>query len=401
MAEKGGLTVSGSARNPAPLTCGPGRGTVQGEFRKGTLLADGGASMDGRPDTDGRGDRGLRYPFEGPPEIGEVLQVAPGVLWLRLPLPMSLNHINLWALEDGEGWTIVDTGLHYPASIEAWEALLAGPLAGRPVTRVLCTHMHPDHIGMAGWLCRRFDAPLWMTRLEYVTARMLLADTGKPAPEEGARFYRAAGWSEAQIEGYRTRFGMFGMAVSPMPESYRRITAGDDIEIGGETWRAVAGHGHSPEHAALHRQSDGVVISGDQVLPRISSNVSVWPTEPEADPLADWLESLARLKRELPADVLVLPSHGEPFYGLHTRLDALERGHQVALKRLERTLAEPKRAIDVFASLFARPVGDGLLGMATGESLAHLNYLLGQGRASKIRDAEGVDWWTATGESEA
>lgn len=380
----------------APLTGGLGRGTVQGEFRKGTLLADSGATLDGRPDAEGGSARGLNYPCGAPPGPGEAAPVAEGVLWLRLPLPMSLDHINLWALDDGDGWTVVDTGLNYPAAIEAWEALFAGPLAGRPVTRVLCTHMHPDHIGLAGWLCRRFDAPLWMSRLEYVTARMLLADTGRPAPEEGVQFYRAAGWDEVQIENYRARFGMFGKAVAPMPESYRRIAAGDRIEIGGQIWWVVGGHGHSPEHAALLREADGVFISGDQVLPRISSNVSIWPTEPEADPLGDWLESLAHLKREVPADVLVLPSHGEPFHGLHTRLDALDRGHHTALRRLERTLAEPKRAIDVFSSLFARPVGDGLLGMATGESLAHLNHLLGQGRATKTRDADGVDWWVAT-----
>ena len=351
--------------------------------------------MDGRPDA-GRGARGLEYPCGTPPAVGETVEIAPGVLWLRLPLPMALDHINLWALDDGAGWTIVDTGLHYPAAIEAWEALLAGPLAGRPVTRVLCTHMHPDHIGLAGWLCERFDAPLWMTRLEYVTARMLLADTGRPAPEAGVRFYRAAGWSEAQIEGYRARFGMFGRGVSPMPDGYRRIRAGERNGIGGRTRGVIGGHGHSPEHAALLREEDRLLISGDQVLPRISSNVSVWPTEPEADPLADWLESLEALKDQVPADALALPSHGEPFRGVHERLEALARGHRTALRRLERTLAEPKRAVDVFSCLFARPVGDGLLGMATGESLAHLNYLLGQGRATKTRDADGVDWWVAT-----
>lgn len=341
------------------------------------------------------GARGLVYPCGAPPEPGSAAEVAPGVLWLRLPLPMALDHINVWALRDGEGWTVVDTGLRTPDSMAAWEAALAGPLGGLPVVRVVCTHMHPDHVGLAGWLTERFGCRLWMTRLEYVTCRLLMTDTGRPAPEEGARFYRAAGWSEAQIEGYRARFGMFGRAVAPLPESYRRIAAGEQIEIGGQDWRVVGGNGHSPEHACLLRESDGVLISGDQVLPRISSNVSVWPTEPDADPLGDWLESLARLKTELADDVLVLPSHGEPFRGLHARLDALARGHEASLKRLERLLSEPRRAVDAFGALFARPVGDGLLGMATGESLAHLNHLLGRGRASRTLDDDGVAWWRA------
>lgn len=342
------------------------------------------------------GSRGLTYPYPDPPAPGAAIEVAPGVLWLRSPLPMALNHINLYALRDGEGWMVVDAGLNYPAAIEGWEAVLAGPLEGRPITRVLCTHMHPDHIGLAGWLCARFDAPLLMSRLEYVTARMLLSDTGQPAPEEGAVFYRAAGWNEAQIADYRARFGMFGRAVAPMPQSYRRLIAGQTLTVGGAEWRLVGGDGHSPEHICLWREADGVFIAGDQVLPRISSNVSVWPTEPEADPLTDWLNSLDRLRALLPAETFVLPAHGEPFTGVHARLEALTRGHQVSLTRLERALAAPKRAVDVFSALFGRPIGDGLLGMATGESLAHLNYLTTNGRAVRTRDADGVDWWTAT-----
>lgn len=339
--------------------------------------------------------RGLTYPFGDPPAAGEAVAVAPDVLWMRLPMPIVLNHINVYALRDGEGWAVVDTGLDLPATRDEWDRLLAGPLEGRPVTRVICTHMHPDHIGLAGWLCARFGAPLDMTRLEYVTARMLLADTG-PAPESGADFYRRAGWDEAQLEGYRAGYGRFGQVVSPMPASFVRLREGAVLSIGGRDWRVVVGEGHSPEHACLWRESDGVVLGGDQILPAISSNVSVWPTEPDADPLGDWLASLERMKAVFPDDVLVLPSHGEPFRGVQTRLDALIRGHKAALTRLERTLRAPCRAVDVFAALFARPVGDGVRGMATGESVAHLNYLLRQGRVSRSRDADGVDWWIAT-----
>lgn len=357
-------------------------------------MADGLALTD--LETAAREERGLSYPFGPPPGPGEGVEIAADVLWMRLAMPIVLNHINVYAIRDGAGWALVDTGLNLPGSREAWDGLLAGPLGGATVTRVICTHMHPDHIGLAGWLCERFSAPLVMTRLEYVTARMLISDTGQAAPEAGADFYRAAGWDADQLEGYRTGYGQFGKVVSPMPAGFLRIRDGDRLSVGGQDWRVVVGEGHSPEHACLWRESDGVVLGGDQILPRISSNVSVWPTEPEADPLGDWLESLSRMKTVFPDDVLVLPSHGEPFRGVQARLDALIRGHQTALKRLERTLRAPCRAVDVFPALFARPVGDGVRGMATGESLAHLNYLLHRGRATRTRDADGVDWWTAT-----
>ena len=355
-------------------------------------MADGVTSTQGEAET-GEGLRGLTYPLGAPPVAGEAIAAAPGVLWLRLPLPMQLNHINGYAIADGAGWAVVDTGIRTPDSIAGWEAALAGPLGGRPITRVICTHMHPDHIGLAGWLCDRFQVPLMMTQLEYVTARMLIADTG-PAPEAGAQFWHASGWSADQVENYRHSYGRFANGVSPMPAGFERLRDGQVLSIGGQDWTIVVGNGHSPEHACLWRKSDGVLISGDQILPRISSNISVWPTEPNADPLDDWLTSLERLGDLLPADTFVLPGHGEPFLGVLPRIEALKRGHAVSLKRLGRTLKTPKRAVDVFGSLFARPVNDGILGMATGEAIAHLNYLAGQGRARREPDADGVDWWT-------
>lgn len=366
-------------------------------LRLETDLAEGDAGVN----AEGAVERGLTYPFAGPPGSGEAVAVADGVLWMRLSMPIALDHINVYAVRDGEGWAIVDTGLNISSSREGWDALLAGPLEGLPVTRVICTHLHPDHIGLAGWLCARFDAPLVMTRTEYVMARMLMADTGQPAPETGAVYYRAAGWDAAQIEGWRTGFGQFGRAVSPMPASYERMREGDRLSIGGEDWRIVVGEGHSPEHACLWREADGVVLGGDQILPKISSNVSVWWTEADADPLGDWLASLERMKSVFPDEVLILPSHGEPFRGVRARLEALIRGHHVALTRLTRSLKTPQRAVDVFPALFARPVGDGVRGMATGESLAHLNYLLHRGRVRRERDAGGVDWWTAIETGEA
>jgi len=340
------------------------------------------------------GAAALRYPFEGVPAPGMAQQVTRGVLWLRMRLPMAgLNHINVWALEDGDGWTLADTGMQTPDTMADWQSALAGPLQRRTVRRVICTHMHPDHVGMAGWLTRHHECRLWMTRLEYITCRMLVADTGREAPADGVRFYRAAGWDEEALERYRARFGAFGKAVHALPDSYRRVVDGEELDIGGLSWQAVIGRGHSPEHLCLYCPQLKVFISGDQVLPRITSNVSVFPTEPDADPLSEWLESLGTLRKRVPDDVLVLPSHNEPFHGLHARLGELIAGHEVRLRRVREELATPRRAVDVFGVLFRRRVGADMLSFATGESLAHLNCLMARGHAVREVDASGVDWY--------
>src|SRR6185436_1796752 len=266
----------------------------------------------------------------------------------------------------------------------------------RPLTRVFVTHMHPDHVGMAGWLTRKFGVRLWMTRLEYLTFRVTVSDTGREAPPDAAAHFRGAGWSDAAIENYRVRFGNFGKHIHALPDSYRRLHDGELLRIGANEWRVVTGSGHSPEHACLYCPALKVLISGDQVLPRISSNVSVHPTEPDADPMSHWLASLAKLKREIPDDVLVLPAHNECFRGLHARIDSLARGQATSLRRLRRSLAEPKRVIDVFGALFARPISEAdvpLLGMATGEAVACLNHLMQRGEARREIDADGVAWY--------
>ncbi|HTK79551.1 MAG TPA: MBL fold metallo-hydrolase [Rhizomicrobium sp.] len=335
----------------------------------------------------------LDYPFQTRPELGETVAIAPGVHWVRMRLPMQLNHINLWLLEDEDGWTVVDTGIHDQATADAWKVLFAGSMGGRPIKRVIVTHLHPDHVGLAGWLVRRFDIELWMTRSDYLLCRNLVADTGQEAPAEGVRFYRAAGFSEGAIEDYKTRFGFFGRGVYKLPNAYRRMQEGDCIEIGDRVWEVVIGRGHAPEHACLWCRDESLFISGDQILPRISSNVSVFPTEPDANPLQDWLDSCANLKALLPEDVLVLPSHNEPFRGSHRRLEDLVDMHENNMEKLLVLCREPKRAIDVFPALFRSRITSGNFGMATGESLAHLNCLIARAAVARHRDSSGVDWY--------
>lgn len=339
----------------------------------------------------------LEYPFgDTTPDVGETIEVADSVYWVRMPLPFSLQWINLWLIDDGDrGWTIVDTGMPLEETKTAWRKIFDTHLEGRPVWRIIITHMHPDHIGNAGWLSRKFPgSELWISRLEYVTCRMLIADTGRDAPEAGVSFFERAGWTEAQIDVYRSRFGGFGRAISRLPDSYHRLTDGEQFEMAGADWRVIMGNGHSPEHACLYSQSLGVLISGDQLLPRISSNVSVHPTEPNEDPLKDWLDSCAKLRDAVPEDVLVLPAHNEPFIGAHRRLNHLIRGHEVALKRLKQRLGQSdKRAVDVFPAVFGRSIEEDQLSMATGEAIAHLNYLVQSGEAETQLDTDGVLWY--------
>ena len=338
--------------------------------------------------------RGLTYPLgRTGPEPGALIELAEGICWTRLPVPGSLNHINIWLLDDGDGLAIVDTGLDIPPAREAWEALFAGSLAGRTVTRVVCTHFHPDHIGLAGWLTERFGVRLWMTRGEWLFARMLTTDRRDSPPAEAFAYWRAAGWDEDRIAAEAGKgWGRFASVVSPVPVSLVRMQEGEIVRIGAREWRIVVGSGHSPEHACLVDDSGRIMIAGDQVLPRITSNVSLSLSEPLADPLGEWLASIEKLKR-LPDDLLVLPSHGEPFTGLHARLDALAAGHRGRLDALREHLAEPRRAVDCFSVLFRRKIEDGSFGLATGEAMAHLRRLQVEGTA--VRDVrDGVHWYS-------
>lgn len=347
--------------------------------------------------------RGLTYPFgHVGPEPQQTMPVADGLRWVRLVVPGPLRHINCWLIDDedaaGPGAALVDTGMNLEPTRDDWKAMFGssesggGALDGVRLTRVIGTHMHPDHIGLAGWMCDHHGCPLEMTRGEWLTARMLAADARDAVPDEMIAFWRAAGWDAEAIERGKARgWSGFRRIITPLPLGYRRLVDGQVLTIGGRRWQIVTGNGHSPEHACLLDAERGILISGDQVLPRISSNISLGVTEPEGDPLGDWLDSLAKLK-QLPADLTVLPSHGDVFTGLHVRLDALDREHRDRLDELEVFIGEaPRRSVDCFGRLFRRAIGPELLGMATGESLAHLRRLEVEGRA--VKDVVDGVWW--------
>lgn len=336
---------------------------------------------------------GIIYEFDSRPDAGETMVVAEGIQWLRMPLPFALNHINLWLLRDGPGWAIVDTGVGTEETKQVWSTVFSDAMSGAPVTHVIATHMHPDHVGCAGWLVNQLGIDLWMSRDEYIMCRILVADTGRDAPDEGVRFYEAAGFSPPQLKRYRKFFGFFGKFVTPLPEAYKRMADRDVLAIGGAGWEVITGGGHSPEHACLYDGERNILIAGDQLLPNISSNVSVWPTEPLANPLREWFRTLRNLKERVPADVLVLPSHGKPFRGAHERIDYLIRGHEDRLETLLEYCKQPQRAVDVFPALYKARIDDRNRIMATGEALSHLHYLVERGELMTESDKNRVAWY--------
>jgi glyoxylase-like metal-dependent hydrolase (beta-lactamase superfamily II) len=341
-----------------------------------------------------RGYEALTYRFEDQvPEPGEATQVADGVWWIRMPMGGRLNHINVWLLRETDGWTIVDTGIFSDSVKTHWEEIFARYLEGRPVTRVIATHLHTDHTGVAGWICERWDCPLWMSRADFYMCRVMAADRPSDVPEDAIRFYRRAGFDEARLDRYRQRFGQFGASIAPLPAGYRRISDGQYLDIGGREWRAVIGHGHSPEHVCLYCPELKLIIGGDQLLPKITPNVSVQPSEPYADPLREWIASCSRFRELLPPNLLVLPAHEFLYEGLHERLTALIDWHEVALEKLYDLCAEPKRAVDVFPALFKSEINDYSYFPATGESLAHLHCALGRRMLTVEEDENGVAWW--------
>ncbi len=338
----------------------------------------------------------LSYPFDSAPGAGGVLEICPGVLWVRHSLPMALDHINVWLLSDSHESVIVDTGINSRQTKEAWDKILSDPATNQPVSKVLATHLHPDHCGLAGWLTEKHTCPLYMTRTEYLLCRTLCFDSGLDIPEVATDFYRAAGMTGQQLEQYAEAYGGFGRAVSPLPPSYQRMQEGDVLELAGEMWAVMVGTGHSPEHACLYNERRNILISGDQILPRISSIIAVWPTEPAANPLKDWLDSCRQLRERVQKDALILPSHGLPFYGAEPRLTQLIDHHEASLDKLVERCRTPQKVIDVFDVLFRSAINDSNLVMAIGEAIAHLNFLRAAGLVTREQDAGGIDWYTLT-----
>ena len=338
----------------------------------------------------------LRTPWEVPPDEGQHIEVAEGVLWLRLPLPMALDHVNIYALDDGDGWTVIDTGIRSKLSIRLWEDILNGPLKVKPVIRVLLTHHHPDHIGMAGWLMERFGSELLMSRTAYLMARMLILDVQELPTEEALVFFRRAGIAPEIYEKRKNeRPYNFADMCAPLPLGYTRVKQDDVLQIGGRSWNVHIGNGHAPEHLTLWSSDDNLVIAGDQIISSISPNIGVYPTEPEANPVADWLEACERLAGLAKPEHLVLSGHKLPFSGLPKRMQQLIENHHGALARLLEHLETPKTAAECFAPLFKRKIDSGTYGLALVEAVAHLNYLHQSGQASRDLREDGAWLWQA------
>jgi glyoxylase-like metal-dependent hydrolase (beta-lactamase superfamily II) len=329
----------------------------------------------------------LDYPFPQVPAAGTTLEVAPGIRWLSMPLPFQLDHINLWAIEDDGGTTLVDTGIGNAETRALWDKLLP---QFAPVKRVIVTHYHPDHAGNAAWLCQRFGVQLWMTQGEYLTAHAVRHSAAGYTTEAVLSVFRRNGLDEARYAAMKSRGNRYGELVPDFPLSYRRIIEGDRVKIGGRDWTALIGHGHAPEHLSLHCPDLNVVIAGDMLLSTISTNVSVWSIDPEGDPLRLFLESLARY-RELPPDVLVLPSHGKPFRGAHQRVQALEHHHAERLDELVNALKQGARSAgELLGVLFRRPLDAHQTFFAMGEAIAHLHYLFYAGRVTRATGTDGI-----------
>ncbi len=319
------------------------------------------------------------------------MPVAPGVFWLRMPLPLALDHINLYLLEDNDSWVIIDTGMRSDDIQKHWQAIFDGQPGIDSISRVIVTHMHPDHVGQSGWLCEKFAAPLHMTRAEFYAARVMygIPDGLSWTTEQ---YMRRNASSELRIESARnSKFRMSHM-VEPLPMAYNRMRAGDVLAIGGRDWKVMIGEGHSPEHACLYCEEIGVLLSGDQIIASITSNVSVMPMEPEANPLADWLRTLKEFLI-LPEDTLVLPSHNRPFYGLHQRIQQLVSHHEDHMQALAQACITAKTLPELLPVIFKRTLDDSQIGMAQGECIAHLHLLMQRGLLQRELRADGLYWY--------
>jgi glyoxylase-like metal-dependent hydrolase (beta-lactamase superfamily II) len=329
----------------------------------------------------------LDYPIAAIPESGTALEVAPGVRWVRMPLPFALDHINLWLLDDGDSVVVVDTGYGRPEVQQAWKSILETD--GRPVSRIVVTHCHPDHLGLAAWLATRYDAPLLMTQGEFLGGHALWGQIPGYTVDDQLGHFRSHGLDAARLDALAQRGNAYRKGVAAIPRSYRRLFAGDILEIGGRRWEAIIGFGHSPEHLSLHCSNDSLLISGDMLLPRISTNVSVYAASPDDDPLGWFLASLHCIKT-LPSDTLVLPSHGRPFRGIAPRVDELTEHHRERCAALLAACSHPCSAADLLPELFRRPLDTHQVMFAMGEAIAHLNHLAARDEVRRMVGGDGI-----------
>jgi glyoxylase-like metal-dependent hydrolase (beta-lactamase superfamily II) len=332
----------------------------------------------------------LRFPVAEPPPFGVPQKIAPGILWLRLPLPFRLDHINVYLIEDNDGWAVLDTGIGDARTQEIWESVLAGTLRGRRLSRMIVTHFHPDHVGLAGWLARRHGLELWMPRAEYLFSLALQYAPADLGAESWRPFYRRHGLDELVTERVLERGHLYLRLTTGVPSTYHRLRHGESLDIGGRSFQVLTGGGHTLEQGLLFCPAENLFLAADQVIAKISPNVSVTAMEPQANALGSYLTSLASLRRALPAEALVLPGHGLPFEGLHVRIDELIAHHAARCAQI----AEASRdlalsAADLVAVLFPRVLDEHQTGFAFGEVLAHVNHMVALGELAEEEDAEG------------
>jgi glyoxylase-like metal-dependent hydrolase (beta-lactamase superfamily II) len=330
----------------------------------------------------------LRLPWAAPLPQGQSLEVASGVHWLRMPLPFALDHINLWLLADDPAWTQIDCGYGDESTRRLWNEHFGATLRGRPMRRVVATHCHPDHVGNGAWLAGRFDCALTMPQAEYLTAHALAEEHSGYGTEATCAFFRAHGLAAEHVAVLAARGNRYRHGVPELPPRYERLMAEDEVAIGRSRWRVIPGYGHSPEHASLYCAQLGVLISGDMLLPKITTNVSVWPIEPDGDPLQRFLASLDRFSA-LPPETLVLPSHGLPFIGIRERLAELRAHHAARLAEIEAAVQAPVTAASILPLLFRRTLDMQQRFFAMGEAIAHLNHLWHRGRLRRFSE-DGV-----------
>ncbi|HEX4113540.1 MAG TPA: MBL fold metallo-hydrolase [Stellaceae bacterium] len=338
---------------------------------------------------DAGGALALDYLYERNPEAGAVVDIAPGVRWLTMPLPGSLNHINLWLLDDGDGVALVDTGIASIISREVWQKAFAGPLKGRKITRLIVTHAHPDHIGLAGWLTELLGIELWISEMEWSNGRRFSTDGGKIVLESSLALFRRGGLGK-QAEAMAQSRPNTRLPTTPVPEKYHRLEDGMVLRIGAHDWHVIVGRGHAPEHCCLWAPALDIFIAGDQVLPKITPNVSLWPGREDDDPLGSFLATTDKLERIVPDSVLVLPSHNLPFHRLHNRLRQLRDHHADRMAEVMAACDGPKCAAELVPVLFHRKLDQRQMAFAMGEALAHLQYGVTTGRLRRTERADGA-----------